>query len=285
MSTSGDADPVTSDLYDETQLAAIPIEAKLASLGCGNPTALAELKPGEVVLDLGSGGGIDVLLSAKRVGPSGKAYGLDLTDDMLTLARENQQKAGLTNVDFLKGEIERIPLADNSVDAIISNCCDQPLGGQEPRRRRGLSRSQARRALRGVGRGYPRPMFRTRFAGRWSCGSGVSQARSKNAPTARSSCAQDSKESRSSRYGSTAPTMRDNFCPTPACQTNRRSHRSINGSCARSFARRNRSRPRRVVAARRVVRECVGSRIQSNGNPADRTKCRKSRSRVTSGVD
>jgi ubiquinone/menaquinone biosynthesis C-methylase UbiE len=115
-------DPITSDLYDETQAAAIPIEAMLASLGCGNPTALAELKPGEVVLDLGSGGGIDVLLSAKRVGPTGKAYGLDMTDEMLALARENQQKAGLANAEFLKGEIERIPLPDNSVDVIISNC-------------------------------------------------------------------------------------------------------------------------------------------------------------------
>jgi ubiquinone/menaquinone biosynthesis C-methylase UbiE len=116
------SDSITSDLYDETQAAAIPIEAMLASLGCGNPTALAELRPGEVVLDLGSGGGIDVLLSAKRVGPTGKAYGLDMTDDMLALARENQQKAGVTNVEFLKGEIEGIPLPDNSVDVIISNC-------------------------------------------------------------------------------------------------------------------------------------------------------------------
>jgi arsenite methyltransferase len=115
-------DPITSNLYDESQAAAIPAEAMLASLGCGNPTALAELKPGEVVLDLGSGGGIDVLLSAKRVGPTGKAYGLDMTDDMLALARENQQKAGATNVEFLKGEIEHIPLPDNSVDVIISNC-------------------------------------------------------------------------------------------------------------------------------------------------------------------
>ena len=104
------------------QAAAIPAEAMLASLGCGNPTALAELKPGEVVLDLGSGGGIDVLLSAKRVGPTGKAYGLDMTDEMLALARENQVKSGLTNVEFLKGEIEHIPLPDNSVDVIISNC-------------------------------------------------------------------------------------------------------------------------------------------------------------------
>ncbi len=113
---------ITSNLYDETQAAAIPAEAMLASLGCGNPTALAELKPGEVVLDLGSGGGIDVLLSARRVGPTGKAYGLDMTDEMLALARENQRHAGQTNVEFLKGEIEHIPLPDNSVDVIISNC-------------------------------------------------------------------------------------------------------------------------------------------------------------------
>jgi SAM-dependent methyltransferase len=115
-------DTITSDLYDEHQSSVIPPEALLASLGCGNPTALAELKPGEVVLDLGSGGGIDVLLSARRVGPTGKAYGLDMTDEMLELARENQQKSGLTNVEFLQGEIEHIPLPDNSVDVIISNC-------------------------------------------------------------------------------------------------------------------------------------------------------------------
>jgi arsenite methyltransferase len=115
-------DPITSNLYNETQASAIPPEALLASLGCGNPTALAELKIGEVVLDLGSGGGIDVLLSAKRVGATGKAYGLDITDEMLALARENQARSGLTNVEFLKGEIEQIPLPDNSVDVIISNC-------------------------------------------------------------------------------------------------------------------------------------------------------------------
>jgi ubiquinone/menaquinone biosynthesis C-methylase UbiE len=115
-------DPITSNLYEDSQASAIPAEALLASLGCGNPTALAELKPGEVVLDLGSGGGIDVLLSAKRVGPTGKAYGLDMTDEMLALARENLAKSGLTNVEFLKGEIERIPLPDASVDVIISNC-------------------------------------------------------------------------------------------------------------------------------------------------------------------
>jgi SAM-dependent methyltransferase len=117
-----DVDPITSDLYDEKQKQGLPEEAVLASLGCGNPTALAALKPGETVLDLGSGGGIDVLLSAKRVGPTGKAYGLDMTDEMLALARANQAKSGIANVEFLKGEIEHIPLPDNSVDVIISNC-------------------------------------------------------------------------------------------------------------------------------------------------------------------
>jgi len=115
-------DPITSDLYDSSQAGQVPEEALHASLGCGNPTALAQLSPGEVVLDLGSGGGIDVLLSARRVGPTGKAYGLDMTDEMLALARENQGKAGVQNAEFLKGEIENIPLPDNSVDVIISNC-------------------------------------------------------------------------------------------------------------------------------------------------------------------
>jgi len=115
-------DPITKNLYDSSQIAGLPQKAVAASLGCGNPTELAQLQPGETVLDLGSGGGIDVLLSAKRVGPDGKAYGLDMTDEMLALARENQQKSGLTNVEFLKGAIESIPLPDNSVDVIISNC-------------------------------------------------------------------------------------------------------------------------------------------------------------------
>lgn len=115
-------DPITANLYDAGQVGEVPDAAMQASLGCGNPTALAELKPGEVVLDLGSGGGIDVLLSAKRVGPTGKAYGLDMTDEMLALANENRRKSGLANVEFLKGEIERIPLPDNAVDVIISNC-------------------------------------------------------------------------------------------------------------------------------------------------------------------
>lgn len=115
-------DPITSNLYNATQSGEIPAEALLASLGCGNPTALAKLELGEVVLDLGSGGGIDVLLSAKRVGPAGKAYGLDMTDEMLALANENKKKSGITNVEFLKGEIENIPLPDHSVDIVISNC-------------------------------------------------------------------------------------------------------------------------------------------------------------------
>ena len=121
-SSRGSCDPVTSNLYAAGETAELPEAAVAASLGCGNPTALAQLRPGETVLDLGSGGGIDVLLSAKRVAPGGKAYGLDMTDEMLALARENQRKAGVTNVEFLKGEIEAIPLPDASVDVIISNC-------------------------------------------------------------------------------------------------------------------------------------------------------------------
>ncbi|MEZ5294163.1 MAG: arsenite methyltransferase [Vicinamibacterales bacterium] len=125
-------DPISSNLYDASQQAGLPVEAVAASLGCGNPTALAELKAGEVVLDLGSGGGIDVLLSARRVGPTGKAYGLDMTDEMLALAKENQARAGVENVEFLKGEIEHIPLPDDSVDVIISNCVIN-LSGNKPR--------------------------------------------------------------------------------------------------------------------------------------------------------
>jgi SAM-dependent methyltransferase len=125
------SNPITSNLYDSSQSDAVPEEAMLASLGCGNPTALAELKPGEIVLDLGSGGGIDVLLSARRVAPNGKAYGLDMTDEMLALARENQKKAGVTNVEFLKGEIENIPMPDNSVDVIISNCVINLSGNKD----------------------------------------------------------------------------------------------------------------------------------------------------------
>ena len=125
-------DPITSDLYSGTETEGLPEEAVLASLGCGNPTLLAQLNPGETVLDLGSGGGIDVLLSAKRVGPQGKAYGLDMTDEMLALANENKRKAGAENVEFLRGEIENIPLPDNSVDVIISNCVIN-LSADKPR--------------------------------------------------------------------------------------------------------------------------------------------------------
>jgi arsenite methyltransferase len=121
-SACGCGDPITSNLYSDSETGDLPVEAVAASLGCGNPTALTELKPGETVLDLGSGGGIDVLLSARRVGPAGKVYGLDMTDEMLALARDNQRKAGATNVEFLKGTIESIPLPDRSVDVIISNC-------------------------------------------------------------------------------------------------------------------------------------------------------------------
>ena len=128
----GGEDPITRDLYAEGETAGLPAEAVLASLGCGNPTALAELHEGETVLDLGSGGGIDVLLSARRVGPTGKAYGLDMTDEMLALARENQRRAGVENVEFLKGHIEQIPLPDDSVDVIISNCVIN-LSGDKPR--------------------------------------------------------------------------------------------------------------------------------------------------------
>ena len=121
-SASNCCDPITSDLYDAGEAGEVPEAALRASLGCGNPTALAELKPGETVLDLGSGGGIDVILSARRVGPTGRAFGLDMTDEMLALAEENKKKSGLANVHFLRGEIEDIPLPDNSVDVIISNC-------------------------------------------------------------------------------------------------------------------------------------------------------------------
>src|SRR3974390_261809 len=123
---------ITSNLYADHETGELPEAAVLASLGCGNPPALAELKPGETVLDLGSGGGIDILLSARRVGPTGKAYGLDMTDEMLALARENQRKAGAQNVEFLKGEIEAIPLPDNSIDVIISNCVINRSGAKEP---------------------------------------------------------------------------------------------------------------------------------------------------------
>jgi SAM-dependent methyltransferase len=143
---------ISANLYADDETGAVPEAAVLASLGCGNPTALAELTEGETVLDLGSGGGIDVLLCARRVGPSGKAYGLDMTDDMLALARENQRNAGAENVEFLKGEIENIPLPDNAVDVIISNCV-VAIRRQGPRAPRGVSRAEAWRAVRRLRRG------------------------------------------------------------------------------------------------------------------------------------
>ena len=143
-------DPITTNLYSADQTGVIPDKAVLASLGCGNPTALIDLQPGETVLDLGSGGGIDVLLSAKRVGPTGKAYGLDMTDDMLALARENQKQAGVTNVEFLKGEIENIPLPDNSVDVIISNCVINLSADKDRVLSRSLPSVKVRRTIRGL---------------------------------------------------------------------------------------------------------------------------------------
>ena len=152
---SGCCDPITTNLYDAAQIGQIPEEALLASLGCGNPTALAELNPGETVLDLGSGGGIDVLLSARRVGPTGKAYGLDMTDEMLALANENKRKSGVENVEFLKGEIENIPLPDNSVDVIISNCVINLSADKDQSPARSLPRAQAGRTLRRLRRRDP----------------------------------------------------------------------------------------------------------------------------------
>ena len=154
--SDGCCDPITSNLYDASQVSSIPEEATLASLGCGNPTALAALHAGETVLDLGSGGGIDVLLSARRVGPAGKAYGLDMTDEMLALARENQRKSGLANVEFLRGEIEHIPLPDNSVDVVISNCVINLSGRQGSSAARSVSCAEARRALCGLRCGHAR---------------------------------------------------------------------------------------------------------------------------------
>ena len=146
-------DPITTNLYDEAQKSGLPANAVLASLGCGNPTALAELKAGETVLDLGSGGGIDVLLSARRVRPTGKAYGLDMTDEMLALARENQRQAGVENVEFLKGEIERIPLPGNSVDVVISNCVINLSADKDRVLREAFRVLKPGRAVCGLGRG------------------------------------------------------------------------------------------------------------------------------------
>ena len=186
-SCGGNADdPITSNLYSHAETATLPAEAVLASLGCGNPTALAELHEGEVVLDLGSGGGIDVLLSAQRVGLTGKAYGLDMTDEMLALARENQRKAGVENVEFLKGEIEAIPLPDASVDVIISNCVINLSADKRKVLRRGLPRAQAGRPVRRLGRRHPRRGACRRPAEHGAVGRAASLVRSRSRSSTRS---------------------------------------------------------------------------------------------------
>ncbi len=169
-------DPITSNLYGADQTGQIPEEALLASLGCGNPTALAKLNPGEFVLDLGSGGGIDVLLSAKRVGPTGKAYGLDMTDEMLALARENQRKSGVNNVEFLKGEIENIPLPDSSVDVIISNCVINLSADKDKVLREAFVSSSQVGDLR-FQMWLFAAMFPSRFGAVWNCGWDASRER------------------------------------------------------------------------------------------------------------
>jgi len=202
-------DPITSNLYGEGEASSVPEAAMRASLGCGNPTALAKLGLGETVLDLGSGGGIDVLLSAKRVGPTGKAYGLDMTDEMLALAEENKKKSGLTNVEFLKGEIENIPLQDNTVDVIVSNCVIN-LSGDKDRVLR-----EAFRVLKPGGSLYRTWWFeakcRSKSARAWNCGWAASLARCRIRSIGRNWPLQDSTRSTSNQRACTASTTLENF--------------------------------------------------------------------------
>ena len=229
-------DAITGNLYDAGQVEGLPAEAVIASLGCGNPTALAELRAGETVLDLGSGGGIDVLLSAKRVGPSGKAYGLDMTDEMLTLARENQRKAGVENVEFLKGEIEQIPLPDASVDVIISNCVIN-LSADKNR-----VLAEAYRVLRPVAspsRTWSDDVTCRRCSSAASSsGSAAWPARSTNVSIETSSRRRVSNRSFWNRPGSTAPMTRGRFWNRPASD-GRTPTRSTGRSRACSCEQRN----------------------------------------------
>ncbi len=224
-----DTDPITSNLYAAEETAHLPEDAVLASLGCGNPTMLAKLQPGEVVLDLGSGGGIDVLLSAKRVGPTGKAFGLDMTDQMLALARENQRKSGLENVEFLKGEIENIPLPDNSVDVIVSNCVIN-LSGDKDR-----VLAEAYRVLKPGGRfavsdvvvrgDVPKEVRRS--VELWVA---ASRARWKRLSTRKGFLPQASSKWRSNQHASTRWTMRARFCPAKESIWTRLRRRSMGSS-------------------------------------------------------
>jgi SAM-dependent methyltransferase len=223
--TSACCDPITANLYDESQATAIPAEALLASLGCGNPTALAELKAGEIVLDLGSGGGIDVLLSARRVGPTGKAYGLDMTDEMLALARENQRKSGLENVEFLKGEIERIPLPDSSVDVVISNCVINLSADKDRVMAEAFRVLKPCRTSSCAGNTYL-----TRSGAAWSCGSAALPAHWRRTATGPSWRERDSRMSTWSPPASTAPRMRDISSKRRPSQTKPCSPRSMDGS-------------------------------------------------------
>ena len=215
--------------------AQIPEEALLASLGCGNPTALAQLNPGETVLDLGSGGGIDVLLSARRVGPTGKAYGLDMTDEMLALANENKRKSGLDNVEFLKGEIEHIPLPDNSVDVIISNCVINLSADKDRVLARSLPRAQAWRPLRRLRRRHPRRHACPKFARACCSGSAASPARSKKTNIA-PSCRRRLRANRSRAHPHLSRRRRPRISLRP--RHRRRRHRpQVDGKFMSAFVR------------------------------------------------